>query len=300
MSVETSAHRRLKQLALAFLRQRGCLILASEVRCPQSKYRVDAAGYQDRMPANSRGAAEAHKAWKHCPARAIVIECKQSRPDFLRDNQRTHRLLAFRDRLERIRRSIEQHRISVAEPHLRRSGSALFAALEQWDFAASRLPAYRRVLRKLRRLHEQLHGQTKFFLMARYVLADELYIAAPRGMVRTTELPSGWGLLECSPSQLRRRARGVDLCQSGGLVVRTPAPDQATRDAVRTRWLRNIAVAACNALGRTDPVAAATRVQQPILPFQPPDVQDDQLEMTSSRSRTSTALSALRSAAHGA
>ena len=176
--------------------------------------------------------------------RTILIECKQSRADFLRDDQQRESLLALREKLEGIRRSIEERRIKREEPHLRDTESSLFAELEVWDFAASRLPAYRRVLSALRRLDEKLHGQTKFCMIGRYRLADWLYVAAPRGLIRRRELPDGWGLLECSPRWLDPEAAGEDLWSTPGLEVTVEAPLLSSRDRHRRRLLRNIAVAA--------------------------------------------------------
>jgi hypothetical protein len=217
-AVETSAHLQLKRLAIRFLRERGCQAVATEVRCPIARYRVDVAGYLDRPPATA------------------VIECKQSRSDFLRDQREADRLLDLRDELERLREHIEQSRIKTHEPHLRRSESSLFPELEDWDFGSSRLRGYRALLRKIHHVDQQLHGETKFFMVARYRLADRLYLAAPRGMIRRRDLPRGWGLLECS----RRRP-------TSGLHIAIDAPPQSTRSRHRVRLLRNIAVAASRA-----------------------------------------------------
>jgi len=230
--METHAHHQLKRLATAFLRENGCLAVATEVRCPISRFRIDAAGYLDSV--TDDGTSRSHR---RCDPRTIMIECKQSRADFLRDSENAEPLLALREQLERIRTSIEEHCIKLSEPQLRCTGTSLFAQLDEWDFSASRSPAYRKVLRQLRSIDEKLHGQTKFFLMKRYRLADRLYLAAPRGMIRRRELPPGWGLLECSPE--------MEL-----LDVRFPAVEQATKAMHRIRLLRNIAVAASSALAR--------------------------------------------------
>jgi hypothetical protein len=97
--METLAHQTLKRMAIAFMRRQGCQAVANEVRCPISRYRVDAAGYQDSRP------------WKVHPSntrekiepRTIMIECKQSREDFLRDSERAAPLLELREQMERIR-----------------------------------------------------------------------------------------------------------------------------------------------------------------------------------------------------
>jgi len=110
------------------------------------------------------------------------------------------------------------------------------------------LPGYRKVLRQLRRIDEKIHGETKFFLMARYRLADQLYLAAPAGMIRPRELPSGWGLLEC-PVQLLE-VDGNDVTEPSlkgcdvALMPTVPAPVHDSPDIRRHRLLRNIAVAA--------------------------------------------------------
>ena len=239
--METFAHRRLKDLAVAFLRDRGCLALATEVRCPISRYRVDVAGYQDSTRDWQRGCRRRRR---RCPPTSIVIECKQSRADFFRDCEQTEALLARRADLELIRRSIEEHRVKREEPHLRRSGSALFAELEEWDFAASRLPSYRKVLRQLQLLDQKLHGHTKFHLAARYKLADCLYLAAPRGMIRQCEIPPGWGLLECPRAWLDEESAHESQDEPPALKPIVEAPQLRSSDQHRTRLLRNIAVSA--------------------------------------------------------
>lgn len=253
--METPAHLRLKQFAAAFLWERGCKASATEVRCPISRYRVDVAGYLDRPPpAQEAQTLFARNRKVSVPPRTMVIECKCSRSDFLRDQREADKLLAMRDQLERLRHNIEQRRVKVHEPHLRLSGSALFPELEVWDFSASRLHGYRKVLARLRHLEQQLHGETKFFTIAHYRLADSLYLAAPRGMIKRRELPRGWGLLECP----RRRLADASAASANALQVAVEAPPQSSRPEHRVRLLRNIAVAACRRSVR-EPVHAAAR-----------------------------------------
>ena len=47
MSQETIQHRELKRLAVEWLRRMGCSAVATEVRCPISRWRVDVAGWFD-------------------------------------------------------------------------------------------------------------------------------------------------------------------------------------------------------------------------------------------------------------
>lgn len=243
--METTAHNQLKLLSVAFLRHFGCHALSVEVRCPISKFRVDVAGYLDRPPAPDGVADEpAAKNGKRKPdPRTVLIECKQVRSDFLRDGRETEKLLARREHLTRIRRSTEEHRIKPLEPHLQRTGTALFSEFDEWDYSESRLGSYRSVCNALQRVDKQLHGQTKFSVIAQYHLADYLYVAAPQGMIRPRELPPGWGLLEAPEQWLSGDEAG--LFNGPRLFeVRVPAPRHECRIKWRMRLLRNIAVSA--------------------------------------------------------
>lgn len=261
--MESHAHAMLKRLVAAHLRAEGYLAVAREVRCPGSRYRVDVAGWLDRLPpprkvndrdeptlwAASPGAIPSART-RQCEPRTAVVECKQSRGDFIRDDARAEELIALRAEAEQWRRHLEEHRIKPHEPELRESGSALFPEMETWDFARSRLPAYRRLLKRIRRIEMQLHGETKFCLMARYRVADHLWLAAPRGLIRAVEVPTGWGLLEIPRAWLRRDAACDDkACVTGAALPRpvrvaVAAPQHATKPQQRLRMLRNIAVAA--------------------------------------------------------
>jgi hypothetical protein len=248
--METTAHNQLKKLSVTFLRHWGCHAVSTEVRCPIARYRVDVAGWLDRAPvvggeqpieeviAKPRAAAGEKRV-----ARTVMIECKQVRSDYLRDGKETEKLLHRREQLTRIRKSIEENRVKLLEPHLCQTGTALFSEFDEWDFSSSKLTSYHSVCQALERVDEALHGQTKFSIVARYHLADYLYIAAPQGMIRPRELPPGWGLLECPEIWLA--ADGASLFDGPQLFeVRVPAPLHESKQKWKLRLLRNIAVSA--------------------------------------------------------
>jgi hypothetical protein len=247
--VETREHLGLKELASAWLLSMGCRAVAHEVPCPIARFRVDAAGWAEhdwRLGADpaahtsifaAERAGDAHRA-----PRTVVVECKASRADFLRDDLRVDDLLAERERLLGRKAEIERDLIPVHEPHLRRAEGALFEESASWDFEKSRLLPYRRVLRQLAKLEERLHGQTKFNLIARWRLADELWILAATGVVRPREVPAGWGLAECSPAVLRRGVQHALAMGTLPLRVIVQAPRHASPEHRRARILRNIAI----------------------------------------------------------
>ncbi len=236
--MEGRVHRRLKVLAAAYLRAEGFPVVGMEVAGPIGRHRVDVAAWSDR----------------HAPDReplTVVVECKASRTDFIRDRRNAGRLRREREDLERRLRELEHGRIMRREPELRTGGGGgLFAEvmpeLGEWNFAASRDAEYRACLRRLRSLDAMLHGETKFFVFEKYRLADRLFVAAPAGTLRLRDLPPGWGLLEASPAALAgdEPPAGPDLFGDGPLSVRVRAP--ARRRAAgrfRERLLRNLAVA---------------------------------------------------------
>lgn len=271
-ALETRTHRLLKSLAIAWLRSIGCRAVATEVACPIGRFRVDVAGWLDHVegdalpepippeavrdagPSLFEPAAERQPRSRRGPRRprVILVECKQSRGDFFRNDDRREALLAERERLRRSARRIEELRIKRHEPHLRKVEAGLFEDAETWDFAATQIGAYRKALARIERIERDLYGRSKFDLCRRYRLGDHLLIACPRGLVRSRELPEGWGLLECDRAALRRRAAddpSATTVSEASLRVRAEAPRLDCPEARRLRMLRNIAVAASRAAG---------------------------------------------------
>lgn len=266
---ETLAHSQLRRLAVATLLRWGCQAAATEVLCPISRYRVDAAGYLDAEPVSAthdhtehlrarREAANSPPALfdappptpqpldrqprPRCEPRTVIIECKQSRADFLRDRTDLEEALRRRERLhQRLARLIP--RLLDAEPHLRASHAMLFDDTGTLDLTASTNPTYLRIAKELDRADESLHGNTKFHRLAQYRLADRLYLLTPPGIVKRSEVPPGWGLIECPRAFARfRRSTTLDLAQQPP-TISVEAPRHTSPPHRRARLLRNIAVA---------------------------------------------------------
>lgn len=229
--MESHSHANLKRLALDFLLAQGCCAAAIEVACPISRYRIDAAGFVDKLPARVRpGPAPRVLFPRAAGAATVLIECKCSRADFLRDQRALPDLLRRRDHLLRALERNRSELVRVMEPHLRRSDGFLFAEMESWDFSRSRLHSHRAIVRALRQIDRKLYSETKFFMIAQYRLGARLFILAPRGMLRPREVPAGWGLLE--------------LDRAGDIRLAADAPRLEPSERSVHRTLRNIAVAA--------------------------------------------------------
>jgi hypothetical protein len=207
----------------------GCAASALEVRCPHSAHRADAAGYMDRP---SRREVPG---WLRSPPKAsspttIIVECKAFRSDLLRDSEAAPELRRTRDALERQLRELDQECVMTGEPSLRRDAGYLFPELAPWELGASASPCRKILMRSLRRVDEQLHGGTKFFMLAKYHVGTHLVIAAEPGIVEASELPSAWGLI------VRRR-------DGAGFDVMRPPPTLSPSQVAITRTLREIAAA---------------------------------------------------------
>ena len=260
--MESFAHLELKRLAIAWMARLGCRAVATEVRCPISKYRIDAAGWLDHAEgdlldagglARERTGVDAtlfagtnRSRPRRGPARprTIAIECKQSRADFIRDDRDAERLKTRLTSLRRTREKFERDLIPQSEPHLRESGSSLFHDLETWDYEGSRTSSYRRLLKTIERIEKRLHGETKFHTMPRYRLADHLYLFTPVGLLKSHEIPTGWGLVECGRGTLRKGAGSLGDLDALPLRERISCPPADSPPERRHRLLRNIAAAA--------------------------------------------------------
>lgn len=191
-SSETDQHVRLKNLALAWARANGFFVGACEVRVPKSGYRADVA-------ACGRGVAR----------RTAVFECKQARPDLLKD---AHAEQEIRARLAELveRRRVLEELLAVHRPDLRR-GEALWPEYDSWDFSGLEHTAYRTLLDELETVQRRVLRGTKFSKMFRYRCADFLYLVVEDNIFAEAEVPAGWGLLVRRGDALELARRPVQL-----------------------------------------------------------------------------------------
>lgn len=182
---ETAAHRELKRLTMLWAQAQGFSACALEVSLPRCRYRADVAAY--RLMPNDTG----------CTA---IFECKQARPDLLRDSCS---VAITRQRLESVqkRRLIIEKHLRVHYPGLRR-GDSLFVEWDSHDFAAIGHRNYSRIVRELGALQNQLRDGTKFETLVRYRCANLFFLVLPAELYRAAEIPFGWGALVEGDSML--------------------------------------------------------------------------------------------------
>jgi hypothetical protein len=173
-------HRRLKEETFLWAYDRGFRCCAMEVRAPRSGFRMDVAAIR-----LERAQAE------HTVA---VFECKQSREDLYRDNQRYCELRA-RLRVLQERRNTLERLLAVHYPSLRTSDS-LFPEWATFDFSTIDHAAYRQTIQKIACIQRQILQNTKFDIMTHYRLGNLHYLVTTPKLLDQREVPLGWGLLE--------------------------------------------------------------------------------------------------------
>ena len=217
---ESWQHLNLKKFAAQWAYANGFRCIAMEVRAPRSRFRVDVAAYRP-------GRRESPT----CPATAI-FECKQSRPDLLRD---IAEIDSMRDKLRELqqRRANLERLLLTHHPSLR-AGESLFP---EWDtFAGEFLvhDGYQRLLTNIIGIQNQLQNCTKLAWITRYRLANLHYLVAPEKLVTLDEVPPGWGLLESAGGpelNLRQPAQFMQMKDSGFWLERIG-------QSASVRWLR--------------------------------------------------------------
>jgi len=158
---------------------RRMMLGATEVRLPRSGYRADVVAATPRTLASN--------------AFTAVFECKVSRADFLRDSApeagAAETIQKLSERLTTLRALIASHR-----PDLRR-GEELFPEFDAFDLRGLRHDTHDNLEAELRIAQRKLYECTKFAKLGRWRAASLLYLVTEEGLVNSSEVPDGWGLL---------------------------------------------------------------------------------------------------------
>ncbi|MDG2424377.1 MAG: hypothetical protein P8M22_10400 [Phycisphaerales bacterium] len=228
---ESKEHRELKRWSSRWLREQGYVAVGVEVADSTGRFRVDVAGWSDREPANS-GLVRAKP-------RAVLVECKRSRGDFLRDGVKASGLLARRAELID---ALAVRGLSPARlfPSTAGGKGTLFEGISR----DAQRPGQdiRRLRIELSSIERRLFRGVKFARLVRWRGANQMWLAAPEGMVSPAELPVGWGLLEV-PSRILNGSVPEGIPALEVVRIRRAAPAHEVSEVILNRLLRNIAVA---------------------------------------------------------
>jgi hypothetical protein len=187
---ETSKHASLKLLAMAWARDQGMTITASEISFPHRKFRVDAAAC---LPARKTPSRTPKTSIISVLKAAAIFECKQARGDLIRDNKRrtiiSERLKALEERKVKLEELLQVHL-----PHLAK-GESLFPQFDSYRFPEYRHAGYRKLAKQIAVAKHGIIDGTKFDRLFSYRLANLHYLVVEEALLEPQEVPTGWGLL---------------------------------------------------------------------------------------------------------
>ena len=239
MPSETTRHLELKRDALAWAQHHGYRIAAAEVSVPACQMRFDVAAYR---PARARRKDRS-------PAVTAIFECKQCRPDFVKDSRCANALASRLAKLHE-RRALYEESMRLHQPSLR-NADTLFPEFDSYRFESAGYEPYDRLLREMHRLTARLHGQTKFHQLLRRRAANLHYLVMEEGVAQVHEVPPGWGLLVRIEGELRLQ------CEPTW---------HETSEEVRTALLLRIAMAGTRAVNQRHGVQFPFRTEEKDLP----------------------------------
>ena len=233
---ETAEHLELKRLALIWAQAHGYRVTAAEVSLPNYRFRLDVAAYR---PERVRE-AQPDGRMRQRPAVGLtaVFECKASKLDFLRDARSipatTDRLKVLHERKARIENELHLHYPSIL------NGDSLFQEYQSVNFERPGHERYQRTLRDIQRLVSRLHANTKFDRLVKWGAANLFWVVSDPDLIKSHELPAGWGLLIRDGANLRVAAKP--------LLHEVP-------ESERLALLHRIALAASRAVNREHGIA---------------------------------------------
>ncbi len=190
--VSGGQQRRLLQRAVLYwlLTQKQPTAAAVNVVTRISRVRADLAAFWSRPERNphEEGPRQLLKT-----ERTAIIQCYVQRdecwPDCVQSGEILPRLRELRDRLVELESCIRRE-----EPELR-DGSSLFEEYAEWRYEDTGRRDYHRIRHEIEKYEHALYKGTRFEQIRAALLADELYLAVPEGLVQPSELCEGWGLL---------------------------------------------------------------------------------------------------------
>lgn len=187
---ETARHATLKQLALRWAYEQGLTLAAPEVSFPHRRFRVDVAACR---PARAVPSRPATASVTRILRTAAVFECKQVRGDLIRDNARRESTSLRLREMESQRAELES-RLQLHLPHLAQ-GESLFPEFDSYRLRDCGHAGHRTLAKKIATARNAIVNSTKFDRLAMYRMANVHYLVAEPDLIRSHELPLGWGLL---------------------------------------------------------------------------------------------------------
>ncbi|HOK03763.1 MAG TPA: hypothetical protein P5270_00040 [Victivallales bacterium] len=132
----------------------------------------------------------------YAPYKVALIEICQERENCWPDFSKQSALLKELVSLKEEKRKLEE-RIKIEEPHLK-DAEVLFNEYGLWHFQNSKNKDYHKCIKKIEKLEHFIYKGSRLERIRQAHVADNLYLAAPQGLIHPDELIDGWGLLYVS------------------------------------------------------------------------------------------------------
>ncbi|HBM15986.1 MAG TPA: hypothetical protein DD381_06555 [Lentisphaeria bacterium] len=127
------------------------------------------------------------------PCRTAIVEVRSNREDCISDCGKNSELKEILSQEKRNKLYFEAS-IREKEPELKLSDN-LFSDIESWDYKKTKNKDYHKCCSLIERLERSINKGSTFEKIKSALLADSLYLAVPRGLIKKDELTEGWGLL---------------------------------------------------------------------------------------------------------
>jgi len=129
----------------------------------------------------------------YAPYKVALIEICQKRENCWPDFSKQEALLKELVKLKEEKRKLEE-KIKKEEPYLKDT-ETLFHEYRLWHFQDSKNKDYHKCIKEIEKIEHSIYKGSKFERIRQANVADNLYIAVPRGLIHPDELVDGWGLL---------------------------------------------------------------------------------------------------------
>ena len=127
------------------------------------------------------------------PSRTMVIECRATRDECLAEVIENKHLLPELHKLKKRRYELQQFIIKT-EPELKEK-DFLFNEFQSWDFNNSKNKEYHKCCRMIDKVERAVYNGSRFEKIRSAYVADQLYLAVPKGTLEPFEVADGWGLI---------------------------------------------------------------------------------------------------------
>lgn len=127
------------------------------------------------------------------PYKTVIVEIRTAKDNCAIECGKEGRLNHLLT-VEKESKAVLEDTIRKNEPELKLTDT-LFSDIEAWDYSKSENRDYAKCCKRIEELERTINNGSRFERIRQALLADYLYLAVPRELVKKNEIADGWGLL---------------------------------------------------------------------------------------------------------